>query len=293
MSDNTKILVTGASGQLGRRVVELLLNAGATVVAGTRDVSKLADFKARGAEVRRVDFDDVPSLQAAFAGIDRALVVSTDALMIEGQRERQQVAAVKAAAAAGVKHIVYTSMIDPAQNLYIPIAPSHAATEKALAESGVAHTILRNAWYLDQLIDTLKGALAKGQWVTSGGDGKVAYVTREDCARVAVAALLQGGPTGTFDVTGMEALSPTEVAALASAVTGRPLAVVSISEATQAEGMRTAHVPETIIALATGIERLNREGGMSKISDAVERFTGQKPERLADYLAASKTALVA
>jgi NAD(P)H dehydrogenase (quinone) len=139
----------------------------------------------------------------------------------------------------------------------------------------------------------LKGALATGQWVTSGGDGKVGYVTREDCAKIAAAALLKGGPTGTFDVTGSEALSPAEIAALASTATGKPLTVVQITEETQAEGMRAAHVPEMIVALATGIERLNREGGMSKISDTVERFTGQKPERLADYLAASKTALVA
>jgi len=292
MTDTLKILVTGANGHLGRRVANLLLDAGANVVAGSRDTAKLAELEARGAEVRKVDFDDAQSLQAAFAGIDRALIVSTDALMVEGQREKQQVAAANAAVAAGVKHIVYTSMIDPAGNLYIPIAPSHAATEKALKASGVSHTVLRNAWYTEYLAATLKDAMAKGQWVTSAGDGKVSYVTREDCARAAVAALLKGSDAaGTFDVTGPEALTATEIAAVVGRATGKPLAVVPITEEGLTAGMRAGHVPEMFVSLAATIDRANRNGVMSRVSNAVEKLTGHKPASLADYLAANTTAL--
>ena len=286
MTDKPTILVTGAAGQLGRRVVELLLDAGAKVVAGSRDPAKLADLKARGAETRRIDFDDAASLPAAFAGIDRALIVSTDALMVEGQREKQQVAAANGAVAAGVKHIVYTSMIDPEHNLYLPIAPSHAATEKALQASGVSHTVLRNAWYTDQLADAVQHGAETGQWITAAGDGKVAYVTREDCAQVAAAALLKGSDgAGTYDVTGPEALSVTEIASVFSQTTGKPVSAVQVSEEAQRDGLRAAHLPEMIVTLIATIDRLNRSGGMSRVTDTVERFTGRKPQGFGAYVA--------
>ena len=170
MSDT--LLVTGASGQLGRRVLAHLLDTCAVpparLIAVTRDPAKLADFAARGVEVRRGDFDDPGSLGEAFKGAGRLLLISTDALDTPGRRLAQHQAAIAAAKTAGVRHIVYTSMPNP-DGSPIPFAPDHLGTEQALALSGRGWTILRNAWYFENLAFSLPGALApraseSGMW---------------------------------------------------------------------------------------------------------------------------------
>ncbi|MDN5923954.1 MAG: NAD(P)H-binding protein, partial [Xanthomonadales bacterium] len=154
----SNLLVTGANGKLGRHVVQLLLEAGTDhVIAASRDTAKLADLAATGAETRRADFDDVASLAAAFKGVDRVLIISTDSLDA-GQRLRQHLAAVKAATEAGVE-IVYTSMPKPDTSAVI-FAPDHAGTEKAIIASGRPFTILRDAWYQETLLMTLPSAFA-------------------------------------------------------------------------------------------------------------------------------------
>lgn len=124
-TSQSRLLVTGASGHLGRKVVELLLDAGAAnVVAASRDPGKLADLVARGAKTAKADFDDPATLDAAFAGVDQVLIISTDALGTPGQRQRQHKAAVDAAVKAGVRRIVYTSMPNPEPGSLIPSRPT-------------------------------------------------------------------------------------------------------------------------------------------------------------------------
>ena len=198
------ILVTGASGQLGKRVVELLLErSGATrIIAATRKPEGLAALKTRGVEVRAADFDDEASLGSAFRGVERALLISTDSLGEPGKRQRQHAAAVKALAAAGVQHVAYTSIINPVGSL-ITISVDHATTEVELEKSGLHHTVLRNNVYSDMTLGSLQRALASGKLVNASGAGKVGYVTREDCARIA-AAVVSEPPAGNqkLDVTG-------------------------------------------------------------------------------------------
>jgi NAD(P)H dehydrogenase (quinone) len=291
MANEPTVLVTGAGGNLGGRVVELLLeqNYPGKIIAGTRDPSKLAAFSSRGVETRRLDWDDEAALAASFAGADRALIISGDKL--EGRSEKH-VRTVEAAAAAGVKHLSYTSMLAPERYQDIPIAPSHLATEQALQRSGVPYVALRNLWYTEVLIDTLKRALAEGKWVTAAADGKVAYVTREDCARAAAGVLAASdAPTGVLAVTGLEALSVRQIAAIATEITGNPIEVVAVTDAQMTEGMRAAHVPEEIISLVVGIERFNREGDGSQVTDTVERLTGRKPQGIHAFLDAHADAL--
>ena len=139
------LLVTGAAGHLGRLTVERLLASGAAnIVAGTRATAKLGVLAARGVDVRRVDFDEPSSLGTAFAGIQRALIISTDAIMEPGLRLRQHLSAVDAAVKAGVEHIAYTSLPNAGPGSPVPFAPDHRETERAIAESGVAFTFLRN-----------------------------------------------------------------------------------------------------------------------------------------------------
>ena len=164
------LLVTGASGHLGRQVVELLLDTHAGhIIATTRNPEKLADLAARGVEVRGADFDDPESLPAAFAGAERLLLISTDAADGTDRRARQHIHAVKAAEQAGVAHVLYTSLINPGPESPILIAPDHAATEQALAESALDWTVLRNNMYTDYLLQSLPQAVASGKLTAAAG----------------------------------------------------------------------------------------------------------------------------
>src|SRR5580704_16728889 len=180
MTSERTLFVTGASGHLGRRVVELLLEKGAgKIVAGTRKPEKLADLAARGVDVRPADFEDPQGLQSALAGVDRVLIISTDAIDRPGRRLAQHQAAVAAAVSAGVKHAVYTSMPNP-ESSPVVFAPDHLGTEQALKSSGMGWTIVRNCWWIDYQIPTLASAVASGKLISATGQGGAPFVTRED-----------------------------------------------------------------------------------------------------------------
>src|SRR5271170_4367258 len=171
MTSERTLFVTGASGHLGRRVVELLLETGAAnIVAGTRKPEKLADLAARGVVVRPADFEEPKGLRTAFVGVDRVLIISTDAIDRPGRRLAQHQAAVAAAAGAGVKHAVYTSMPNP-ETSPVVFAPDHLGTEQALKASGMSWTILRDCWYTDYLVPGLAAAVASGKLVSATGQG--------------------------------------------------------------------------------------------------------------------------
>lgn len=290
----SRLLVTGAGGHLGRRVVELLLENGAThLLAGSRQPSKLEALAANGATPVRVDFDDPASLAAAFAGVERLLIVSTDAIGEPGLRQRQHKAAVAAAVAAGVTHIVYTSMPRPEPGSLIPFAPDHYETEQAIEASGVPFTILRNNWYMEQLLDPVRQALASGRWFSAAGDGRGGYVAREDTARAAAAALAAGGTTSArYDITGPAALTIRQVADIASRVTGTPIAVVPVDDAQLAAGLENAGLPAPIVGLVVAIDANTRAGGLDIVSDAVQTLTGRAPQSMEAFLTAHRAALL-
>jgi len=286
------ILVSGAGGQLGRRVVELLLEArGARVIAGSRDPGKLADLAARGVELRRVDFED-PKLAQAFAGVDRLLIVSTDALDEPGRRLAQHRAAVAAAEAAGVPHVVYTSMLNPEPGSPVPFAPDHHGTEQALAASRLGWTVLRSSWYAELLIGKAAQALATGRWVTATGDGRAGYIGREDCARAAAAALLAPQGNRVLDIAG-EPLTAAEIAATVARVFGRPVAVVQVSEAELAAGLEEAGVPGPMARVAAMIDTNIRIGRSEVPTGAVTALTGRPPQDLAAFFAEHRASLLA
>lgn len=291
------IAIAGASGQLGRQVAELLLDrpdaAERTLVLVTRDPAKLADLAARGAEVRAGDFDAPATLAAAFAGVDRLLLISTNEI---GRRTEQQTAAVRAAAAAGVAHVIYTSLPDPGPEPHPtgPLAAEHYATEEAIKEAGLAWTFLRNALYSDLQVASGARAIATGQLVTNAGDGRSAYVTRADCAAVAAAVLAgEGHERQSYDVTGPELLTQADVAAALSAIAGRPVEVVAVDDDATVQGMVAAGLPEPLARAFAGFGTAIREGRLDTRTDVVERLTGRPPQRLADFLAAHRDELLA
>jgi NAD(P)H dehydrogenase (quinone) len=290
------LLVTGASGQLGRRVLAHLLGtngvAPSRLIAVTRNPAKLADLAALGVDVRPGDFDDPASLAAAFRDADRLLLISTDTLDRPGARLAQHGAAVAAAKAAGVHHIVYTS-IPKADEIPVPFAPDHSGTEQIVARSGLAWTILRNALYFDNLAFSLPATLATGKWYTSAEDGRIANVSREDCARAAAFALAAPQQSSTiFDITGPAALTTAEIAATVSEVLEKPIEVVQVSDEQLANGMIAAGVPDAMARIFVSFDTTTRLGLFAPISDTVEKLTGRKPQSLKDFLVANKQALL-
>jgi NAD(P)H dehydrogenase (quinone) len=292
MSD--KLLVTGASGNLGRRVIEHLLTTlkvePGRIVAASRAPEQLADLAAKGVETRKVDFDDAANLNTAFDGVARVLLISTDALREPGYRAKQHGAAIAAAEKAGVKHVVYTSMVNPEDSL-VPIWHDHLGTEKVLAASSLTWTFLRNSWYMENFFGTLPGALASGQWYTATGNGRVGQVSREDCARAAAAALASAANDNRiYTITGPEALSTAQFAATASEVFGKPIQVVPVSEEQLIAGMVAHGVPEVAAPIYAAFDTNTREGKVDIVTGDVEALTGVAPQSFRDFLVANKAA---
>jgi NAD(P)H dehydrogenase (quinone) len=287
------LLVTGASGHLGRRVVELLLERGAgPIVATTRNPASLADLAARGVDVRKADFEDTASLAAAFRGVERALLVSTDALDRPGRRLAQHRAAITAMSQAGVKHAVYTSLPNPYAGSPVIIADDHRLTEEALAASPLDFTILRNNLYTDLMLQSLPAAVASGTLFDARGAGKAAFVTREDCARAAAGALAEGrAGRHTLDVTGPAAVSSAEVAALLTEFTGRQVAHVSLPPEEFAKAMTAHGLPAPVAALLASFDVAIAKGDLASVSDTVQRLGGRAPQSVREFLTAHRAAL--
>jgi len=282
------LLVTGAAGHLGRLAVAELLDRGATrVVPGTRDPAQVADLAARGVEVRRLDFDDAASMQSGFAGIDRALVIST----VAPNRTEQQTNAVAAARAAGVSYFAYTSAPHARPNASAGGITSHYWTEQAIAAAGVEFTLLRNHIYTEMTLQAAAPALASGQLFDATNGGGRNYVTRTDAARTAAGALLSATGTEIVDVTGPGAITQAELAALLTQLTGKPVTRIGLSGEQLQQGLETAGVHPFMAQLLVAFDLDAADGYHAVSTGTVERYSGRKPQSVADYLAANRAAL--
>jgi NAD(P)H dehydrogenase (quinone) len=290
----SKIIVTGASGQFGRAAAEQLLDicAPEDVICLSRTPESLADMAARGATVRHADFDDPASLLPAMEGGERMLLISTVRV---GSRVEQHTAAVEAAVAKGVKHVVYTSLLGVRK----PGNPSvegfdHLATERMIEASGLAFTHLRDSLYAEAVATAMAiPALQAGHKPENSGAGRVPIVSRDDCVATAVGVLTQDGHENkAYDVTGPELWTLPDAMALVSQMAGKPIEIEPVDD----EGMyayfdslgvsRKASdvLPDGPIPWASeGMVTFGqsiREGFMDVESDDVERITGRKPRSL-------------
>ena len=283
-----KVVITGGSGHLARRVAELVLAkiAPQDLIVTSRTPTALRALADRGAVVRQADFAEPRTLRAAFAGGERLLLVSATDL---GQRTAQHQAAIEAAKSAGVRSVIYTSGLRPEPPNPAVVAPSHYATEQALARSGLGWTILRNGLYADYQIPEADRAHETGVLVHNRGRGAVAYVSREDCAAAAAAVLLgRGHDQAVYDITGSEAFTADDLAALYSDLGGRPVRTRALDDAT---------FVATLIGDAAGDDHLRygaelvasfgrsiREGYMSVCTDDVAKLAGRPPRLLRHVL---------
>lgn len=286
---NKTLLVTGASGHLGRVAVEDLLARGATrIVAGTRDPAKLTDLAAKGVEVRKIDFDDAASLASGFAGVDRLLIVSTDGI---GKRVAQQTAAIAAAKAAGIAHIVYTSAPAARPNADAGLGVEHFWTEVALGNSGLGFTILRNHMYAENNLADAAHVIASGQLFGLIGDRGTSYVARADLARAAAGALLTAEGNTVEDATGPAAITNVERAAIYTRLTGKPVAAIAITPAQLHAGMVAAGIPEGFAGALVAFQLDAVAGYHGVVTDVVERYSGRKPQTLEAFLSENRAAL--
>jgi NAD(P)H dehydrogenase (quinone) len=291
-ASSPRLLVTGAGGQLGRRVVELLLEAGvANLVATSRDPAKLADLAARGVEIRRADFDDPASLAPAFAGIDRVLLISTDSLDRPGRRIAQHRAAIAAAQAAGVRHVVYTSAPGARPQDGGGVIDDHFWTEQALAASAVpGWTILRHNLYAELLLMGAGQAVASGALYSATAGAGRAYVSREDCARIDAAALVQGQGRRILDVSGPAAVTQDEVAALYAKLSGKPVTHHDLPADALRQGLAGAGLPPPMVEVLVDFDVSASQGQHAIVTDAVATLTGRAPVSVEAFLEANKGA---
>jgi len=286
------IVITGASGQLGRLTANLVLDRvpASEVILTTRHPEALSDLAERGAAVRHADFDRPETLAEAFASGERLLLISTEDL---GRRTAQHRTAIEAARVANMRHVAYTSYLNPVEDNPAVITPSHRDTEMALRYSGLAWTALRNSFYAEYQVPAGAQAVATGQLVHNSGDGRIAYVSREDCAAAAAAVLTTDGHENkTYDITGPEALSQDKVAALLSEVSGRPVEAVAIDDEAFVQGLTAASVPEPAAREIASYGRAIREGYLYEASEVVEDLTGRPPRSLRHVFEAHRDELL-
>jgi NAD(P)H dehydrogenase (quinone) len=280
-------LITGATGQLGRLVIDSLLTRGATpesIVAGARDLSKAADLADRGIRVVTLDYDDAASVTAALDGVDSVLLISGSEV---GKRTLQHKAVIDAAKASGVSKLVYTSA-PRATTSDLILAPEHKATEELIAASGIPAVILRNSWYTENYVGNMAQAAESGVLAASVGDGKVASASRQDYADAAAVALLDDSHIGeVYELAGDVAWDFSDLAAAIGEVVGRPVEYTPLSTEEHAAQLAAAGLDAGTIGFVTTLDADIKSGALADTDGTLARLIGRPTTPLVEGLRAA------
>jgi NAD(P)H dehydrogenase (quinone) len=278
------ILVTAASGQLGRLVLDHLLDRGVAPTelrAGARSPESLGEYADRGVDVVRLDYSDAVSAKSALEGVDRVLLISGNA---PGERVAQHAVVIDAAASAGVSHLVYTSA-PRADDTPLVLAPDHRATEELIRASGVPFTILRNNWYTENYGPGLATAREHGVLVTSAGAGLVASAARSEYAEAAAVVLTENGHDGqVLELGGDTAWSFDELASAYSQVLGRPVELHAVSSEEHVAVLERAGLDAGTAGFVAALDGNIREGALSSTDGTLARLLGRPTSALVDAL---------
>ncbi|MDE2367266.1 MAG: SDR family oxidoreductase [Betaproteobacteria bacterium] len=269
------IVITAASGKLGRAVADELSRrfSVSEIKLAARTPAKLEVWKNRGMNVVRADYDDPASLNAAFAGAEAVLLISSDGP--NDVRIRHHRNGIDAAKRTGVKRIVYTSFVNPTPQSKFVWAILHAETEPYLKASGIPYTILRDNQYASNLDGLIVQATETGVFALAGATGKVAYVTHADIAASAAAVLTQRGHEyKTYELTGPEALDGFQIAAIISEAAGRPIRAVDLAPEIAAENLRAAGLPEYAVEGIVSMYAAAQAGEYATVSHDVKLLSG-------------------
>jgi NAD(P)H dehydrogenase (quinone) len=270
-----KILVTGATGKLGSKVVEALLKSlpADQLAVSVRNPEKAEGLRARGVEVRQGDFNKPETLDAAFSGIERLLIIPTSDVQLGGDkiRIRQHVNAVTAAERANIKFIAFTSATKAEKSNFF-LAQAYKATEEAIVETGIPYSFLRNNWYLENEIESIKGAMADAPWITATGDGKVGWAVRQDLAEATANVLTGNGHENTIYELSGKLMDHKDLVSILETVLAKEIPFQQVDDDAYAEIMKGAGVPEAFLPILITTQKGIREGGLEVESNDLEKL---------------------
>ncbi|QHQ35691.1 SDR family oxidoreductase [Algicella marina] len=279
------IAVTGATGQLGRLVIEALLRTEApgSVAALVRSTDKAADLSALGVVVRSADYDKPETLGPALEGVDRLLLISSSEV---GKRAEQHKAVIAAAKAAGVGLVAYTSILR-ADTSPMALAEEHNQTEAALASAGVRHVVLRNGWYTENYAGGISAAPEHGAMIGSAGEGRIAAASRRDYAEAAAAVLVSAEDQAgkVYELAGDDAFTMAELAAEVARQSGKPVVYNDLPEAAYKEALVGMGLPDGLAAILADSDAKAAEGALFDDGRALSALIGRPTTPVAKIVA--------
>ena len=281
-----KTLITGATGQLGSLVVKHLRDRipATDIAVSVRTPAKADDLAANGIDVRHGDFDDLALMTAAFKDVEAALIISGED--DNATRIKQHRTAVDAAKATGVKHIVYTSIIDPKADADFTYSAIHLDTENYIKQSGLNYTLLRNSFYADLLLAGVQHALETGDFGAPAGDAKITYIPRNDLAEAAAVALAKPADhiNATYDLTGTKGVTHSEIASYVAAATGKPVHFVDLPRDVHTGILASIGLPGHLVEALSGLYVGAKKGDYETVSDDFKTLVGRSQQTVENFL---------
>ncbi|MDR5019150.1 SDR family oxidoreductase [Yersinia rochesterensis] len=284
------IAVTGATGQLGRLVINALLKKvpASEIIAAVRSPEKASDLAALGVQVLKADYSQPATLEAAFQGIDKLLLISSSEV---GQRIAQHTAVINAAKKAGVKLLAYTSLLH-ADKSTLGLGEEHRATEELLRDSGLPVVLLRNGWYTENYAASIAPALAHGAFIGAVADGRIASAAREDYAEAAATVLTQENQAGkVYELAGDDSYTLAEFTAEIARQSGKPVVYKNLSETDFKQALIGAGLPDGFASLLADSDAGAAKGGLFDDSHTLSKLIGRPTTPYAKVIAATLATL--
>lgn len=280
------IAITGATGQLGQLTIQSLINKipAHEIIAVVRNPAKANHLADLGVQVREADYGNIDALSAAFEGADKLLLISSSEV---GQRVNQHQNVIAAAQKAGIKHIIYTSILH-AETSPLILAKEHVITEQAIKASGLTYTLLRNSWYTENYTGNLKAAVEHGVILGAAGEGKIASAARQDYAEAAATVLSSNGHDNkTYELAGDQAYTLTELAALVSQLSGKTVQYHHLSQTEYAQKLQELGLNAAFAGILADSDVGAAQGALFDDSHQLQQLIGRHTTALTELVKAA------